>query len=160
MIGNDIVDLALARKESNWNRKGFLDKIFTLQEQLLINSSKNKEIMIWTLWSRKEAAYKIYNRLTGIRKYNPIQFECLNLGIDIVVYENQLFYTRTQMELEYVYSEAVIKQNDFDKVKSIKRPFTINKRNGCPSYLDCDCMLEKPLSITHHGRYEKIITII
>ena len=116
--------------------------------------------MIWTLWSRKEAAYKIYNRLTGIRKYNPIQFECLNLGIDIVVYENQLFYTRTQMELEYVYSEAVIKQNDFDKVKSIKRPFTINKRNGCPSYLDCDCMLEKPLSITHHGRYEKIITII
>ena len=33
MIGNDIVDLDLARKESNWKRKGFLDKIFSLQEQ-------------------------------------------------------------------------------------------------------------------------------
>ena len=39
MIGNDIVDLALAQKESNWKRKGFLDKIFTLQEQLFINLS-------------------------------------------------------------------------------------------------------------------------
>jgi lactate dehydrogenase-like 2-hydroxyacid dehydrogenase len=28
-IGNDIVDLALARKESNWKRPGYLNKIFT-----------------------------------------------------------------------------------------------------------------------------------
>ncbi len=28
MIGNDIVDLALAKKENNCQRKGFLDKIF------------------------------------------------------------------------------------------------------------------------------------
>ena len=47
MIGNDIVDLALAQKESNWKRKGFLDKIFTLQEQLFINLSENQEIEVW-----------------------------------------------------------------------------------------------------------------
>ena len=34
MIGNDIIDLALAKKENNWQRKGFLDKLFTPKEQL------------------------------------------------------------------------------------------------------------------------------
>ena len=59
MIGNDIVDLALAKKESNWKRNRFLDKIFTQKEQLLIANAINPEIMIWNLWTRKEAAYKI-----------------------------------------------------------------------------------------------------
>jgi hypothetical protein len=41
VIGNDIVDLALARKESNWKRPGYLNKIFTTKEQLLISSAEN-----------------------------------------------------------------------------------------------------------------------
>ena len=76
MIGNDIVDLALAKKESNWKRNRFLDKIFTTKEQVLIVDAENPEIMVWNLWSRKEAAYKIYNRETGIRGYFPLQLEC------------------------------------------------------------------------------------
>jgi hypothetical protein len=32
--------------------------------------------MVWNLWSRKEAAYKIYNRETGIRGYFPLQIAC------------------------------------------------------------------------------------
>jgi phosphopantetheinyl transferase (holo-ACP synthase) len=63
VIGNDIVDLALARKESNWKRPG-LNKIFTTKEQLLISSAENPNTMVWNLWSRKRAAYKIYNRAT------------------------------------------------------------------------------------------------
>ena len=41
MIGNDIVDLALAKKQSNWRRKGYFEKIFTQQEQHLINNTQN-----------------------------------------------------------------------------------------------------------------------
>ena len=41
MIGNDIVDLQLAKKQSNWQRKGFLDKQFTVSEQEEIARSKN-----------------------------------------------------------------------------------------------------------------------
>jgi acyl carrier protein len=77
VIGNDIVDLALARKESNWKRPGYLNKIFTTKEQLLISSAENPNTMVWNLWSRKEAAYKIYNRATGIRGYFPLNLECL-----------------------------------------------------------------------------------
>ncbi len=60
MIGNDVVDLALAKVESNWQRKGYLDKLFTTKEQNLIFCSENPTIMVWILWSRKEAVYKIH----------------------------------------------------------------------------------------------------
>ena len=159
MIGNDIVDLALAQKESNWQRKGFLYKIFTLQEQLDIHSSENQNTMVWSLWSRKEAAYKVYNRQTGIRKYNPIQFECFASENGKVVFENQVYYTRTEISSEFIYSEAVQKISDFEKIVVIKRPETIQKENGIPSYLDTIDSIIKPLSITHHGRFERIITI-
>mgnify|MGYP003583470498 CR=1 FL=1 len=43
MIGNDIVDLVLAKKESNWKRNRFLDKIFTIKEQVLIVDAENPE---------------------------------------------------------------------------------------------------------------------
>lgn len=162
MIGNDIVDLALAQKESNWKRKGFVNKIFTTQEQSAINSSENKEIMIWNLWSRKEAAYKIYNRQTGIRNYNPIQFECSDLDLEIgkVVFNNQIFYTKTQITSQYVYTESVVKTIDFDKIKTIARPANLQKEEGIPYYFDVLDLENKPISITHHGRFERIISIL
>ena len=33
MVGNDIVDLAEAKKASNWQRPRFLEKLFTPNEQ-------------------------------------------------------------------------------------------------------------------------------
>ena len=34
MIGNDIIDLKLAKKQSNYRRAGFLDKQFSSSEQV------------------------------------------------------------------------------------------------------------------------------
>jgi hypothetical protein len=67
VIGNDIVDLALARKESNWKRPGYLNKIFTTKEQLLISSAENP-IPWYGIYGVGKAAYKIYNR--AIRGYS------------------------------------------------------------------------------------------
>jgi len=160
MIGNDIVDLALAKKESNWKRKGFVDKIFTLQEQLLIKSSVNQEIIIWDLWSRKEAAYKIYNRQTEIRKYNPIQFECFDLNLEIgkVVFENQVFYTKTEITSEYIYTVAVSDIWNFNKIQTFDDAAIIQKQNGIPFYIN-ENQIINPISKTNHGRFERIISI-
>jgi phosphopantetheinyl transferase (holo-ACP synthase) len=160
MIGNDIVDLALAQKESNWKRIGFLDKIFTLQEQLFINLSENQEIEVWNLWSRKEAAYKIYNRQSGIRKYNPLQFECfnLNLAIGTVVFENQLFYTKTDITSEYIYTIAVADVENFDIIYDLESTKIIKKQNGIPFYIN-ENQIIKPVSKTNHGRFERIISV-
>lgn len=158
MIGNDIVDLALAKKESNWKRNGFLNKIFSEREQLLILSAPCSETMVWNLWSRKEAAYKIFNRETGLRKYNPIAFECYDVDLSIgkVNINDKVFYTKTQITTDYLYTIAVLDLKYFDKIKEISNKKHIHKVNGIPFHQNRTNEV-KPLSKTHHGRYERII---
>ena len=67
MIGNDVVDLNLAKTQSNWERKGFLGKIFTKKEQEFIFNTKSSFEMVWLLWSMKESAYKIYFKKHSVR---------------------------------------------------------------------------------------------
>lgn len=165
MIGNDIVDLALANEESNWKRKGFLSKIFSEREQFLISDSNNPETMVWNLWSRKEAAYKIYNRETGVRAYIPLRFECFDIEIIDGIYfghvsiEEKLYFTKTEITTQFVNTVAVTKWQDFDKIKIIKDRTTITKRNGIPSYFDSKLDSLKPISISNHGQFEQIVML-
>ena len=71
MIGNDIIDLSLAKIESNWQRKGFLEKQFTANEQQLILAATNSFDLVWRFWSMKEAAYKVYSQQNEIRFFAP-----------------------------------------------------------------------------------------
>ena len=41
----------------------YLDKLFTKEEQEYIITATNPSIMVWALWSMKEAAYKLYTQL-------------------------------------------------------------------------------------------------
>ena len=165
MIGNDIVDLALARKESNWKRKGFLDKIFTEKEQLLMSNADNTEVMIWNLWSRKEAAYKIYNRQTQIRGYFPLKLVCFNLEISNgfyfgkVVIKDCIYFTKTKITSQFINTIAVVNSQDFDAIKKLNNSENIKKSNGIPSYFENYESAIKPVSISHHGRFKQIISI-
>jgi phosphopantetheinyl transferase (holo-ACP synthase) len=165
MIGNDIVDLVLAQKESNWERKGFLDKIFTKSEQLLILKAKNPESLVWNLWSRKEAAYKIYNRQTQMRGYFPLQLECFDLEIrngiifGKVVIKNSVYYTKTEVTAQYINTIAAENIEDFGIIKFLKNQKNIHKKNGIPSYFIKYNLDSRPVSISHHGRFERIISI-
>lgn len=165
MIGNDIVDLALARKESNWKRNRFLDKIFTKNEQLLIFNAKNSEVMVWNLWSRKEAAYKIYNRQTQIRGYFPLQLECFDLEIingmtfGKVAIKDFIYFTKTAITAQFVNTIAVENIRDFDFIKTLENRKNIQKNNGIPSCFHKETSTSRPISISHHGRFEQIITI-
>ena len=165
MIGNDIVDLALAQKESNWTRKGFLDKIFTQNEQLLISNAESPASMVWNLWSRKEAAYKIYNRQTQIRGYFPLQIECFDLDntngctCGTVRIKDQVYYTKTEIKSDYVYTIAVENVYYFDRIKTLENSANIQKFNGIPQYFEADYLVVKPVSISHHGRFERIILL-
>ena len=165
MIGNDVIDLVLARKESNWKRKGFLDKIFTSKEQSLISKSLNPEILVWNLWSRKEAAYKIYNRQTQIRSYIPLQLECFDIeekaGIlygKVICYDT-IYFTKTIIALECIETIAVLKSSDFDTIQYLNSEVVIIKTNGIPDYYDTENQVLKPISKSHHGRFEKLVTL-
>jgi phosphopantetheinyl transferase (holo-ACP synthase) len=160
MIGNDVVDLELSRKESNWQRNRFLDKIFTKKEQFLIQKSRNQEIAIWNLWSRKEAVYKIWNRETRIRKYNPIQFECFNLDLEIgkVTFESKLYFTKTEITSDFIHTIAVSNKDDFLNIITLENSSKIQKENGIPFHMNANNEIY-PVSKSHHGRFERIISI-
>lgn len=75
MIGNDIVDLQQAHQESNWQRPRYLEKIFTQEEQQRIAEAEAPEVMVWLLWSCKEAAYKRWASQTQQRRFLPKKME-------------------------------------------------------------------------------------
>ena len=163
MIGNDIIDLALAKKESNWQRKGFLNKIFTPREQSMILNAQNPEITVWNLWSRKEAAYKIYNRQTKIRAFIPLQLDCFDNEVqDGIIYGkvicyDKIYYTKTTITSQYIETNAVLHPSEFDKIKSMNSSENVIKTNGVPNYYDSKNRVMMPVSKSHHGHFERMI---
>lgn len=161
MIGNDIVDLALAKQESDWRRLRYLDKIFTLSEQILIKNTVNQDEMVWNLWSRKEAVYKIYNRQTGIRTYNPIQLECIyeNGKFGLVICHGNYYHTKTTILGDHLHTIAVVEESLFDRILYLDSAAVIERKNRIPFIIDPCTNQIKPVSISHHGRYQAMITI-
>lgn len=110
MTGNDIVDIAVAATESNWRRKGFLEKIFTLREQEYIKESPAPDEMVWKLWTMKESSYKIYTRQYGGRFFAPQKFSCtiLTETAGLVAFNNNSYHTISITAKDHIYSIACV----------------------------------------------------
>ncbi len=127
MIGNDIVDLAQARQESNWRRRGYLDKIFTPHEQQLIREASDPDQMVWLLWSLKESAYKLAVRTMNKRVFAPVKIACsLQKSIPgtvngTVVY-GETYQTRSVITAQYI-STLAFAMNKAPTYKQIIVPF-------------------------------------
>ena len=108
MIGNDIIDLTLAKLESNWKRRGFLEKQFTANEQKLILTAKNSFVLVWKFWSMKEAAYKICVQQNETRFFAPKKFYCLLQSgkKGLVYFKDQIFYTSSIVNEKYIFTLA------------------------------------------------------
>jgi len=109
-IGNDIVDLKVAATESNWQRKGFLNKIFTAKEQEYIHNSDNKFNTVWRLWSMKESAYKLYIQQNAERFFNPKKLECtiFSKNDGQVIIGASSFSTSTKGNDNFIFSTALV----------------------------------------------------
>ncbi|QMW01977.1 4'-phosphopantetheinyl transferase family protein [Spirosoma foliorum] len=113
MIGNDIVDTAQAKRESNWQRRGFLEKLFTTHEQGLILSASNPERLVWTLWSMKESAYKVSVRETGKRAFAPKKLICSITSLSEETVEGTVFYqkayqTKSSISPQHIATVAIL----------------------------------------------------
>ena len=157
MIGNDVIDLALAQQESNWQRKGYLDKVFTPKEQNLIFSSDNPTIMVWILWSRKEAVYKIIRQENGKRGFYPLRIKNSNYELGQVSYETGLFYVKTSIVDDCIHSIALLNQS-FDQIIEISSSTPILKNDGIPFIIKNRKYIH--VSKSHHGRFTKLVRII
>ncbi|MGB7786177.1 MAG: 4'-phosphopantetheinyl transferase superfamily protein [Salinimicrobium sp.] len=113
MIGNDVVDLQLAARQSDWRRNGFLEKVFSAEERLQISAAKDPEKLVWLFWSMKEAAYKAHQRRCNLpRKLNWQDFSCsLNKIGDcaasgVVRIAESEFFTASEIARNYIYTSA------------------------------------------------------
>jgi len=176
-IGNDIIDLKLAKTQSNWQRKGFLEKQFTQKEQDEILSSENPFLKVWLFWSMKEAAYKCYTQKFKERFFAPRKFECTAITKDngMVVFEENTFYTASIFNAFYISTIAREKKEETVIFSAIGLPSEIDldlkiklaaeivvsvegieKRKttiGAPLFYYQEELLTKSCSISHHGNY-------
>ncbi|WP_378174168.1 4'-phosphopantetheinyl transferase superfamily protein [Aquimarina sp. SS2-1] len=175
MIGNDIVDLKLAAIQSNWRRRGWLDKIFEQSEQDRIKKVQDPELMVWQLWSMKEAAYKAHQRRYSLsRKYNPKDFVCTDTCVYI---QDTAYQTVSERTDNFVYTIAysiadntnfiskvynqrdnqykTILQHYIADIKGI-HPYAVKlekNENGIPGIKIFDESTDIIFSLTSHGSF-------
>ena len=176
MIGNDIIDLSAAKLESNWQRRGFLEKQFSNNEQRHILSSLNSFVCVWRIWSMKEAAYKIYTQQNELRFFAPKKFNCsiISEKYGLVDFKDQVFYTSSIVTQEYIFTLASLEKKiktysdlvnprfiDMTIKKKLENITTFpaykieqkKTKNNAPVYYYKDILLTKSCSISHHGNY-------
>ncbi len=177
MIGNDIVDLQLASYQSNWQRKGWLQKIFTTKEQRHIHTSENPNLMVWKLWSMKEATYKVHqNYLSHAPRYSPLDFDCSLHGK--VYIHNHTYCVKTETTKEYVHSVAMQYDDNYDsKIMQNDKDLKLRLKQTLAQKIDVNIsniMVKKDknripriyidrketnigVSLTHHGEYSAFV---
>ena len=117
MIGNDIIDLKLAGQQSNWRRRGFLEKVFTTSEIKLLQNSRDVDQIVWLLWSMKEAAYKAHQRKNCLnRSLNWKVQQCLNFDMEgasatgIVKIGQSRYFTQSNISTLHIHTVAADKK--------------------------------------------------
>jgi phosphopantetheine--protein transferase-like protein len=106
MIGNDIVDLKTI--SAKWQCHRFLNKVFTSEEQQHIKEARDKHLLVWRLWSMKEAAYKNYLQHYSTRFFNPKRITCqiINDAKGLATIDGVTSFTYSAKTNDYVHTIA------------------------------------------------------
>ncbi|MDB5021295.1 MAG: hypothetical protein JWQ28_2422 [Pedobacter sp.] len=154
MIGNDLVDLQEASRQSNWRRKGYLEKVFSSAEREQILDDEQPDQLVWLLWSMKEAVYKIDSKISGIRTFAPTSLSCIDITIKQghaagkVFVDHKTYFTDTELSDTYIHSIAAI--------SAVKLPLIRKELYLYP--LNCfDYKSRNAACVSHHGRYLALI---
>jgi len=183
MIGNDIVDLEFAKRNSRWQEQRFLDKLFTTEEQDFVHSDQQKFQNIWRLWTMKESVYKIISRAEETIRFNPTDFKCtvLDSNRGHVIYKNQSIATSTTTDKSFIQTTTCLNPQWISKLfqfsnldyptqhsesvqQAIKAYSTyknvldtsvavIKNSRGIPQLYMNGHLQPEQLSLTHHGLY-------
>jgi phosphopantetheinyl transferase (holo-ACP synthase) len=79
-IGNDLVFLKDPRRINRGRDIRLLKKILTESEQEIITNNSEADLLVWLLWSFKEAAYKYCKRSFPELVFAPKEFVILNIS--------------------------------------------------------------------------------
>ncbi|NCT10134.1 MAG: 4-phosphopantetheinyl transferase family protein [Flavobacteriia bacterium] len=182
MIGNDLIDLQLAKSQSNWQRKGFLEKQFTDIEIAEILSSENPFLQVWLFWSMKEAAYKCYTQVFQQRFFAPKKFVCsmISKTLGIIKMEEQTYFSTTTITENYIHTVVYKKNTEIltsklflmdekssqssqvsnQLLSSVPFATAIQKNEfGVPFLYKNKKKLALSISISHHGKFGAFVVL-
>lgn len=174
MIGNDIVDLRESRLESNWERKGWLAKLFSEKEQVYLSQSSDKEKICWLLWSMKEASYKIVNRAEKKTFFAPAKFDCAIMSLSedaangVVLFQEICYLAKSIICKDFIHTIACTpwKKEEFPHVMigsanaeiQLQKHLVVYKdAGGIPFIFNNRSQEAKVASLSHHGRYRALV---
>lgn len=173
MIGNDIVDLKASGTESNWRRKGWLEKVFTATEQALVHNAVVPEVMVWLLWSMKEAAYKLHYRRTGSASFDPAGIACVSVSLNeeatrgIVQVNDARYYTKSLITGCFIHTSADLYNNlhmatVYISNQCVSRPYPkdyifFKDSKGIPYLVNSFSGKVREVSYSHHGCLEALV---
>lgn len=74
MVGNDVVDLGDREVIEGPTHPRFDQRVFAAGERALLRSSRSPGLLRWTLWSAKEAAFKLARKRSSRVVFSPRRF--------------------------------------------------------------------------------------
>jgi phosphopantetheinyl transferase (holo-ACP synthase) len=180
MIGNDLVYFPLYSNKQYSSNRSFLNKVFDLSEQLIIQNSANPEKTLWILWSIKEASYKAQFQKNNIRKIIPKKLiiqsiETTEKGfVSIIKTPEGILFGKSIVKKNYVHSVVsndkvknnIIKKTKIDSVYSLEQikdeinnslptNASLIKKNQLP-YIQINQQMIRA-SVSHDGPYFAIV---
>lgn len=159
-IGHDLIDFELAKEESNIFRKRYLEKILTQNELKILLKSRNIELSFWQMWSMKEAVYKILRQKGIERGYYPKKIEVIAFDFynGKVIYNNQIYYTKTKIYDNCLETIALEELNQFKNIVILQKNTMLNKIHEIP-FIEINNN-KYFISKSHHGRFENMVTFL
>ena len=144
MIGNDIVDITLARTQSNWRRKGFLEKQFTDFEIERIVKSQHPFMQVWLFWSMKEAAYKIHVQQYQKRFFAAKKFQCsmISKTSGVIKFDKDIYFSSSIITENYIHTIVLKKNTEIPTSKL----FLIDEKSSQTAQVSKQLLLNIPLA--------------
>lgn len=131
-LGNDIVNIYIERSKFKHLDQKFMDRVFTTNEQLMIQKSINPTVTTWMIWAGKEAAFKACQKTNLNLVFSHRKFE-VTLDLDIETSNLEFFSNTNNINSTYRFS-GIIKHQD----NNLKAIWLI-----CENFIHCIAVLDK-----------------
>lgn len=99
-LGNDTVDLEAAKGQ----HPRFAARILSAQEWAHFESAGSPDVLLWSYWAAKEAAYKAYTQTQKIN-FSPLLWE-VNPGFDYVRFGSETLPLRIKRSEDMILAEV------------------------------------------------------
>ena len=114
--------------------------------------------MVWMIWSIKESVYKAYQRINYNEGFYPTKIEILEINAkneSVVQLFGTLFYGKTTSDSDFIKTIVVLNKADFERIEKVNTSEYSKDEKGLPIALNSN----KPISVSHHGRFKEIIVL-